>query len=358
MALIKCPECNKEISDKAPACIHCGYPLGVDDKNTPSPKDHACDYFSKAEINTCENKGPIRIRVPGKVQSLAPQWSDEREEHKSESVENKRIKTAVNSAEIQIERTVTFVRLVHNHYSEVVFEKGLEESIEGNCIENNCTYRYYVQNGVLCIEKENTIEEYVVVGKGLLNKNGHHEGKLYKNQAKNIQGLEHTISGVCEKKDLATGVTIGKQFLEDTYRQYQFFDPNDKKIPSRYGKCRIKHNYVVTELPETLRFPSETNIYIFYRGELYSDSLVSKSEFEKAKEAVSLLNGKVIRQAKSQTPQKTEIKKGPIVNCPYCNSSNTVKLGALDRGVSFAFLGFGSSRIGKQWHCRNCSSDF
>ena len=27
MALIKCPECGKEISDKANACIHCGYPL-------------------------------------------------------------------------------------------------------------------------------------------------------------------------------------------------------------------------------------------------------------------------------------------------------------------------------------------
>lgn len=27
MGLIKCPECGKEISNKAPACIHCGYPL-------------------------------------------------------------------------------------------------------------------------------------------------------------------------------------------------------------------------------------------------------------------------------------------------------------------------------------------
>lgn len=27
MALIKCPECNKEISDKSESCIHCGYPL-------------------------------------------------------------------------------------------------------------------------------------------------------------------------------------------------------------------------------------------------------------------------------------------------------------------------------------------
>ena len=27
MALIRCPECGKEVSDKAPACVHCGYPL-------------------------------------------------------------------------------------------------------------------------------------------------------------------------------------------------------------------------------------------------------------------------------------------------------------------------------------------
>ena len=27
MALIKCPECGKEISNKSKQCIHCGYPL-------------------------------------------------------------------------------------------------------------------------------------------------------------------------------------------------------------------------------------------------------------------------------------------------------------------------------------------
>jgi ribosomal protein L37E len=27
MALIKCPECGKEISDQSKVCIHCGYPL-------------------------------------------------------------------------------------------------------------------------------------------------------------------------------------------------------------------------------------------------------------------------------------------------------------------------------------------
>lgn len=27
MALIKCPECEKEISDKSSVCIHCGFPI-------------------------------------------------------------------------------------------------------------------------------------------------------------------------------------------------------------------------------------------------------------------------------------------------------------------------------------------
>lgn len=31
MALIKCPECGREVSDKAQTCIHCGYPI-------PKPK--------------------------------------------------------------------------------------------------------------------------------------------------------------------------------------------------------------------------------------------------------------------------------------------------------------------------------
>lgn len=29
MALIKCPECSKEVSDKASVCIHCGFPLST-----------------------------------------------------------------------------------------------------------------------------------------------------------------------------------------------------------------------------------------------------------------------------------------------------------------------------------------
>lgn len=37
MALIKCSECGKEISDKANKCVHCGYPIdnGIELSNLP-----------------------------------------------------------------------------------------------------------------------------------------------------------------------------------------------------------------------------------------------------------------------------------------------------------------------------------
>lgn len=34
MALINCPECNKEISDKAVSCPNCGYPMKTDESKS------------------------------------------------------------------------------------------------------------------------------------------------------------------------------------------------------------------------------------------------------------------------------------------------------------------------------------
>ena len=44
MALIKCPECGKEISDQAPACIHCGFPLN---KMEPKSVDSSLNVVLK-----------------------------------------------------------------------------------------------------------------------------------------------------------------------------------------------------------------------------------------------------------------------------------------------------------------------
>lgn len=47
------------------------------------------------------------------------------------------------------------------------------------------------------------------------------------------------------------------------------------------------------------------------------------------------------------------------VKCPYCNSLNTVKISELSKVGRFALFGiFSLSKNSKQWHCKNCKSDF
>ena len=48
----------------------------------------------------------------------------------------------------------------------------------------------------------------------------------------------------------------------------------------------------------------------------------------------------------------------PKVECPYCHSTNTKKIGWLERLGSAELWGLGSSKIGKQFHCNNCGADF
>lgn len=56
-------------------------------------------------------------------------------------------------------------------------------------------------------------------------------------------------------------------------------------------------------------------------------------------------------------PEKTDPFK-PTVKCPYCGSTSTKKISTLSRLGSFATFGFAGKKVGKQWHCNNCKSDF
>ena len=48
----------------------------------------------------------------------------------------------------------------------------------------------------------------------------------------------------------------------------------------------------------------------------------------------------------------------PLVFCPYCGSADTKKISTASRTASVAVVGVASSKIGKQWHCNKCKSDF
>lgn len=55
MALISCPECNNEVSDKARNCPHCGYGLPILDPGVYCPRClYSCLKLNKKEDNICQ----------------------------------------------------------------------------------------------------------------------------------------------------------------------------------------------------------------------------------------------------------------------------------------------------------------
>lgn len=48
----------------------------------------------------------------------------------------------------------------------------------------------------------------------------------------------------------------------------------------------------------------------------------------------------------------------PSITCPYCHSTNVSKIGTVDRGLSIGMTGLASGKLGKQWHCNKCKSNF
>lgn len=55
---------------------------------------------------------------------------------------------------------------------------------------------------------------------------------------------------------------------------------------------------------------------------------------------------------------KMDEAKHPHVVCPYCKSTNTEKISTVSRAVSVSLVGAASGKLGKQWHCKNCGSNF
>lgn len=70
MAIIKCPECGHQISDKAPTCPNCG--VEIAGKVTKCPN---CGnvYFKDEEMcPICHSANPLRLEVPRQQQAVPP----------------------------------------------------------------------------------------------------------------------------------------------------------------------------------------------------------------------------------------------------------------------------------------------
>lgn len=75
MALIKCPECGKQISDKSEKCIHCGYPMLTNTvcviDNIPFDLSEIKARVLESDINNSEIKEKIALELALKVRKIS-----------------------------------------------------------------------------------------------------------------------------------------------------------------------------------------------------------------------------------------------------------------------------------------------
>lgn len=92
--------------------------------------------------------------------------------------------------------------------------------------------------------------------------------------------------------------------------------------------------------------------------------LVTQNTFSNEKDGVvtDLTNeyekDRLIKSQIKEKIQKENATHVPTIKCPYCHSTDTVKISGASRVGSIAFWGIASKKFGKQWHCNNCKSDF
>lgn len=49
----------------------------------------------------------------------------------------------------------------------------------------------------------------------------------------------------------------------------------------------------------------------------------------------------------------------PVIECPYCHSTNTRRISAMSKAGSIALVGiFAAGKVSKNYHCNSCKADF
>lgn len=85
---------------------------------------------------------------------------------------------------------------------------------------------------------------------------------------------------------------------------------------------------------------------------------IERERQERERKQKALETARQVEKWKAKQQLQQDLASGKRVVCPYCKSTNTEKISAVSRAVSMSLVGAASGKIGKQWHCKNCNSNF
>lgn len=98
--------------------------------------------------------------------------------------------------------------------------------------------------------------------------------------------------------------------------------------------------------------------YQDYLREQADPGCIERERKEADRKQEALKDAKMMQEMNERIKTQQDLASGKRVVCPYCKSTNTEKISTLNRAVSISIVGAASSKLGKQWHCKNCNSNF
>lgn len=98
--------------------------------------------------------------------------------------------------------------------------------------------------------------------------------------------------------------------------------------------------------------------YQDYLREQADPGCLERERQEHERKQKALETARQVEKWKAKQQEQQDLATGKRVVCPYCKSTNTEKISTVSRAVSVSLVGAASGKIGKQWHCRNCNSNF
>lgn len=223
---------------------------------------------------------------------------------------------------------------------ESIFANGLENGTSGKCIEGTLVWDYHVEDNILYITRRAGTVSYKIVDDYLINQNGMHNGYIPEQDCFNATCSKESFLGGIER------ITFG----EDG----SYTSKTDGKVGTT-GRYKRSGNLIAIK---SLNSGNKANGFIIYDNCYYIACCIKKSEMYKVEELINSLNNEEFIPSMIGTPARTQVNNTISVKCPYCQSTNTKKIGTIGRSFSFGLFGFGSSKVGKQWHCNACNSDF
>lgn len=98
--------------------------------------------------------------------------------------------------------------------------------------------------------------------------------------------------------------------------------------------------------------------YQDYLREQADPGCIERERKEADRKQEALKDAKMMQEMNERIKTQQDLASGKRVVCPYCKSTNTEKISTMSRAVSVSLVGAASGKIGKQWHCKNCGSNF